>query len=287
MTPTGSTWIIGDIQGCCQPLSQLLRHADIASDPNAQFWFAGDLVNRGPNSLETLNLIRAMGERCVAILGNHDLHLLAVAAGVKKPGKSDTITDILNAPNANELIDWLRHRPLAYHALNHLMVHAGIPVGWNVEKTLQLAAEAEAALRSPNWKSNLEKMYGNEPAYWSDDLRGNDRLRVTINALTRMRMCTAQGHMDFEYKRAPAPDEHLMPWFDVPGRTILEDNVTVVFGHWSTLGLMIRQDAICLDTGCIWGKQLTAMRVHDHKLVQMDCVQQRQPKSPWIPPKLA
>lgn len=277
MSSAANIWAIGDIQGCCQPLSELLAQPDIAGDPNAHFWFAGDLVNRGPDSLATLKLIISLGERSTAILGNHDLHLLAVAAGIKKPGKSDTFADILNAPNAGELIDWLRHRPLAHYAQGHLMVHAGVLPKWDVDKTLSLAAEIETALRSPNWKTNLKKMYGNDPSHWSDDFSQNKRFRVIINALTRMRMCNVHGHMDFSYKHAPVADEHLMPWYDVPGRAILNDNVTIIFGHWSTLGLLMRPDAICLDTGCIWGGQLTAMRLHDHKLVQVDCEQQQKP----------
>lgn len=277
MSSTANIWAIGDVQGCCQSLNDLLAQPEIDGDPQAHFWFAGDLVNRGPDSLATLNRVIALGERCTAILGNHDLHLLGVAAGIKKPGKSDTFTDILNAPNADELIDWLRYRPLAHYAQGHLMVHAGVLPKWDVDKTLSLAAEIETALRSPNWKANLKKMYGNDPAHWSDDFSRNKRFRVIINALTRMRMCNVHGHMDFTYKHAPVADERLMPWFDVPGRVILNDDVTIIFGHWSTLGLLVRPDAVCLDTGCIWGGQLTAMRLRDHKLVQVNCEQQQKP----------
>lgn len=277
MSGASNVWVVGDIQGCCEPLTELLAQPDIANDPQARFWFAGDLVNRGPDSLATLNLIIELGERATAILGNHDLHLLAVAAGIKKPGKSDTFTDVLNAPDAPRLIDWLRHRPLAHYAHGHLMVHAGVLPKWDVDKTLSLAAEIETALRSPNWKANLSKMYGNDPAHWSEDFSRNKRFRVIINALTRMRMCNANGHMDFSYKHAPVADEHLMPWFDVPGRVILDDDVTIIFGHWSTLGLLVRPDVVCLDTGCIWGGQLTAMRLHDRKLVQVACEQQQKP----------
>lgn len=277
MNGQSNVWIVGDVQGCCGSLRELLAQPDIAQDGDARFWFAGDLVNRGPQSLETLNLIHGMGGRAVAVLGNHDLHLLAVAAGIKKPGKSDTIAEVLDAPNADELVDWLRHRPLAHYEHGHLMVHAGIPAAWGLDKTLALAAEVEAVLRSPDWKSGLQKMYGNEPAGWNDELSGDDRLRVIINALTRMRMCTSQGRMDFGYKHAPMQDNQLVPWFDAPGRAILRDSVTVVFGHWSTLGLLVRPDVVCLDTGCIWGGKLTALRLRDHKLLQIDCEQHQKP----------
>ncbi|AZY50353.1 symmetrical bis(5'-nucleosyl)-tetraphosphatase [Bordetella avium] len=275
---TGSIWMIGDVQGCCTPLQQLLAHPDIAGEPGARFWFAGDLVNRGPESLATLRRIIALGDRAVAILGNHDLHLLAAAAGVRKPSKSDTLNDILNAPDADDLIDWLRHRPLAHYAHEHLMVHAGVLPKWNVAKTLALAGEVEAALRGPNWRKALQKMYGNEPVTWKDGHKGGKRLRVIINALTRMRLCTPAGHMEFATKVTPgAWPAGLVPWFDVPNRATRD--VTIVFGHWSTLGLLIRPHLICLDTGCVWGGALTAMRLQDRKLVHIKCSQFQDPLS--------
>ncbi len=277
MSPRPDIWVIGDVQGCCFPLTELLAHEDIASNPNAHFWFAGDLVNRGPHSLETLRQVIRLGKRATAVLGNHDLHLLAVAAGIKKPGKSDTLQAILQAPDADDLIDWLRHCSMAHYAHGHLMVHAGVLANWDVNKTLSLAAEIETALRARNWKHQLQKMYGNEPAYWSDDLRGNKRMRVIINALTRIRMCNAQGHMEFNYKNAPVAGGQLTPWFDVPHRAT--QDTTIVFGHWSTLGLLLRPDVICLDTGCIWGGKLTALRLGDHKLVQVDCQQYMAPSA--------
>ncbi|RTZ39909.1 symmetrical bis(5'-nucleosyl)-tetraphosphatase [Candidimonas sp. SYP-B2681] len=271
-------WMIGDLQGCYQPLHELLTHPEISSDPDAQFWFAGDLVNRGPDSLATLKTVMALGDRAISVLGNHDLNLLAVAAGVRKQSKSDTLDDILNAPDAQEMLDWLRHCPLAHYEHNHLLVHAGVLPKWNVEKTLKLASEVETALRGPDWKILLSKMYGNEPVHWKDEYEGSKRLRVIINALTRMRMCDSHGHMEFSHKDAPINNGRIMPWFDVPNRAI--KNETIVFGHWSTLGLMIRPDVICLDSGCIWGRQLTAMRLQDHKLVQIACHQYRTPHQP-------
>lgn len=269
-------WAIGDVQGCCASLRALLADPDIASDTTAQIWFAGDLINRGPDSLGALRQIMALGERAVTVLGNHDLHLLAVAAGVKNPGKSDTIGDILNAPDRHELIDWLRHRPLAHYARGHLLVHAGVMAAWSVEKTLSLSAEIEAVLQSTHWRSRLQDMYGNKPSGWDDSLTGNKRLRVIVNALTRMRMCDAEGRMEFTHKTAPRHDDAgLIPWFDVAGR--LTRNDTIIFGHWSTLGLMVRPDVICLDSGCVWGRKLTAIRLRDRKIVQSTCTQYQEP----------
>lgn len=276
MTPTPNIWMIGDLQGCHQSLCSLLAHPEINADPNAQFWFAGDLINRGPDSLATLKAVMALGDRAISVLGNHDLHFLGLVAGVRKPGKSDTLDDILNAPDAQDMIDWLRHRPLAHYNHKHLLVHAGVLPEWSVAKTLALSAEVEAILRGPDWQAKLEKMYGNKPMCWSDELRGGKRLRVIINALTRMRMCNSQGHMEFSQKGAPVNTDELMPWFDVPGRAIQDD--TVVFGHWSTLGLMLRPHLICLDSGCVWGRQLSAVRLHDRKLVQVDCQRQQEPQ---------
>ena len=269
-------WMIGDIQGCCSAFDELLHHPEIADDPNAQFWFAGDLVNRGPASLTTLRRIMSMDERSVAILGNHDLHLLAVAAGVRRLGKNDTLLEVLNAPDADEIIDWLRHRPLAHYQAGHLLVHAGVLAKWTVEKTLQLANEVESALRGSQWKKMLEKMYGNEPDHWKEGHTGGKRMRVIINALTRLRMCTPKGRMALSIKSAPGTQpDGLVPWFDVPGRASAD--VTIVFGHWSTLGLVMRPDVICLDTGCVWGGHLTALRMQDRKLVQVACRQSLDP----------
>jgi len=203
MTPSPTVWMVGDLQGCCDALTRLLAHPDIAADARARFWFAGDLINRGPRSLDTLRAIMALGERAVAVLGNHDLHLLALAARVRRPGKHDTIAEILDAPDAEQLITWLRHRPLAHFESNHLMVHAGVLAKWDVAKTLALAQEVEHALRGPNWPRALANMYGNEPTAWKDELTGAKRLRVIINALTRMRLCTADGRMELSVKGAP------------------------------------------------------------------------------------
>jgi bis(5'-nucleosyl)-tetraphosphatase (symmetrical) len=255
-TQAAPIWMIGDLQGCCESLQRLL-------------------VNRGPSSLATLRTIMSLGDRATCVLGNHDIHLLAVAAGIRKPGRSDTFQDILAAPDADGIIDWLRHRPLMHRDNRYILVHAGVLAPWSADQALELAHEVEKALRGPRWKQALEQIYGNDPRGWDDRLEGGRRLRVIVNAMTRMRMCTRDGQMDFSHKDAPDPKSGLVPWFDVPGRVIEEE--TVVFGHWSTLGLMIRPDAICLDTGCVWGRQLTALRQHDHKLVQIACLPARKP----------
>ena len=274
----GDIWVIGDLQGCSAPLAQLLDHPEIAGDATARYWFAGDLVNRGPDSLAALRRVKSLGDRAVAVLGNHDLHLLAVAAGIRPAGKSDTLDDVLAAPDAAELIDWLRHRPLAHYEGHHLLVHAGVLPCWDVPQTLALAAEVEQALRGPDWRARLEKMYGNRPVQWKDDYHGGKRMRVIINALTRMRMCDAQGHMELSHKGPPTSEAGLVPWFDVPNRAIAAQD-TVVFGHWSALGLLLRPDVICLDTGCVWGGKLSALRLRDRRLVQVSCTQYRKPAS--------
>lgn len=263
-------WVIGDIQGCAQALRDLLAHSELA-DPQAELWFAGDLVNRGPDSLGALHLIRSLGERARCILGNHDLHLLAVAAGVRRLGKNDTFRDVLQAPDVPELLDWLRSRPLMIREQGHVLVHAGILPAWTLDQAQALAGEIETALRSPHWRANLNDMYGEEPLAWDDTLTGPARLRVIINALTRMRVCHADdGRMEFHHKGPPpGADSPLRPWFELPGRRSLSE--PVVFGHWSALGLHIGTDAICLDSGCVWGRKLTAMRLRDHTLIQQDC----------------
>jgi len=270
-------WMVGDLQGCCRSLETLMRHPDITAGDDPRFWFAGDLVNRGPDSLRTLRSVIALGDRAVSVLGNHDLHLLGIAAGLRKVGKSDTFDEILNAPDAEALLDWIRHCPLAHHEHGHLMVHAGVLPQWSVADTLELAAEVQKDLRAPDWRQRLQTMYGNEPSQWRDDLDQEDRRRIVINALTRLRMCDAQGRMEFRHKLAPTEqdwnDSGLLPWYDAPGRRT-RDEATIVFGHWSTLGLLMRPDVICLDTGCVWGRSLTAVRLGDRKVVQVDCTDQ-------------
>jgi bis(5'-nucleosyl)-tetraphosphatase (symmetrical) len=263
---------IGDIQGCLASLRRLL--AQVPAD--ARLLFVGDLVNRGPQSLEALRFVRALGDRAIALLGNHDLHLLAVDAGIRPQHRDDTLQEILDAPDRAELIDWLRHRPLAHSEAGALFVHAGVLPQWTVEKTLALAREVQARVSAADYRTFLATMYGNAPARWDETLAGADRLRCVINALTRLRFVAADGTMDFTVKEgvAAAPPG-CVPWFDHPQRATRD--VPVVFGHWSTLGLLLRADAVCLDTGCVWGGRLTALSWPDRRLLQVDCPQARDP----------
>jgi len=260
-------WAVGDIQGCASALQRLLAHRDIARDPDAQFWFAGDLVNRGPDSLGVLRQVMALGARAVTVLGNHDLHLLGVAAGARKPGRMDTLDAVLQAPDACALFDWLRTRPLAHAAHGHLLVHAGVAGPWSVAKTLALAEEVSTVLRARDWEKSMASLFGNQPERWSKTLVGAERLRFVVNALTRMRLCTPKGKLDFAEKTSAGAVDGLIPWFEVEARKTAD--TTVVFGHWSALGLLLRPNLIALDTGCVWGGKLTAVRLHDRKVVQV------------------
>lgn len=260
------TWAIGDLQGCLDSLLSLLPQLPAG----ARLWMPGDLVNRGPRSADSLRWAMAQGDRLVTVLGNHDLHLLAVAAGIRRAHRTDTLDDILAAPDRDALLDWVRSRPLAHFDDGWLMVHAGVLPQWSVERTLELADEVWRVLSGPRWIDFLREMYGNEPAAWSDSLRGNDRLRVIVNALTRIRFCTPEGRMDFAAKEgvAGAPPGHL-PWFDVPGRA--SGGTPIVFGHWAALGLMDRPDLLAIDTGCVWGRELTAVRLSDRARRSVSC----------------
>lgn len=270
------TYFIGDIQGCADQLQILLNKIEQA-EPDAQYLFAGDLVNRGPKSLASLRLIRDLqiAGRAESVLGNHDLHLLAVANGIRKASRSDTLDDILQAPDREELLDWLRHRPMAISQHQHLLIHAGIFPQWSAKQTMKLAHEVETQLRGKRWLDLLRNMYGNTPAQWQDDLEGYDRLRCIINALTRMRFCSADGVMDFDSKDGlDSAPQGFAPWFDLSRAS---EKTAVVFGHWSTLGLVLRDNLISLDTGCIWGGKLTAVALEDRQVVQIDCPQQQKP----------
>ncbi|HEV7135804.1 MAG TPA: symmetrical bis(5'-nucleosyl)-tetraphosphatase [Steroidobacteraceae bacterium] len=247
---------IGDIQGCCDELRALLARIGFSADRD-RLWLVGDLVNRGPQSLEVLRFVRALGDNAIVVLGNHDLHLLAVACGSRPARRSDTLEKILQAPDRDSLLEWLATRPLAYFEAGDLLVHAGVVPQWTVAKTLELAREVESALR--NDPGNLfAHMYGDEPDHWSEDLAGTDRLRFAINVLTRVRVCTNEGHINLRLKgKPPAAGSPWIPWFDIPSRRTRGNRV--VFGHWSALGLIARQDVIGLDSGCVWGGALTAV----------------------------
>jgi bis(5'-nucleosyl)-tetraphosphatase (symmetrical) len=264
--PYPETWAIGDLQGCLDSLLELQSRLPA----NARLWLTGDLVNRGPRSLDSLRWAIAQGDRLVTVLGNHDLHLLAVATGIRKAHRTDTLADILAAPDRDALIDWVRSRPLAHFDQGWLLVHAGVLPQWSLQRTLELADEVRTVLAGPRWIDFLREMYGNEPARWSDTLRGHDRLRVIVNALTRLRFCTFDGTMEFKTKEGAdgAPAGHVA-WFDAPARKTA--GTPVVFGHWSTLGLINRPDLLAIDTGCVWGGKLTAVRLSDRAIVQCEC----------------
>ena len=279
------TYVIGDLQGCAHEAHVLLRRiADDAGGP-ARIVFVGDLINRGPESLAALRHVFALSHHggagtVEAVLGNHDLHLLAVACGARKASKSDTLDEILAAPERAQLLDWLRHRPLALMEQGCLLVHAGVLPQWDAPRAMALAAEVEAVLRGPDWIGFLAQMYGNAPERWDDSLSGMARLRCIVNAFTRMRLCTAGGVMDFKEKEsAGAPDgSGLMPWFEVPGRR--SAGTTVVFGHWSALGLLLRPELVGLDSGCVWGGRLSAICLNNRQLLQVDCPEYKKPGAP-------
>jgi bis(5'-nucleosyl)-tetraphosphatase (symmetrical) len=280
MTPSTSASIpasqvplaFGDLQGCRTPFQKLLAKAAPSAD--TPLWFAGDLINRGSESLATLRDVIALGERAVPVLGNHDLHLLSVSAGIRKSKKGDTIDEILAAPDAADLLEWVRHRPLAHFDNGMLMVHAGVLPQWDVALTLELADELQRALRAPNWKETLAGLYGNEPNRWKPGLKGIERLRVTCSALTRIRFCTSDGAMDFSSSGTlSAAPPGCVAWFDAPSRKTAD--VTVVFGHWAALGVTLRDNLVGLDSGCVWGNKLSAVRLAQdpaqRTLTQVDC----------------
>ncbi|MBH1985873.1 MAG: symmetrical bis(5'-nucleosyl)-tetraphosphatase [Burkholderiales bacterium] len=270
-------YLVGDLQGCCDPLERLLLALDF-SPSRDRLYVLGDLVNRGPDSLGVLRRLRGLEGSATCLLGNHDLHLLAVAHGVRKPHRSDTLDAILHAPDRDDWLAWLRQQRLAVHEQGWLMVHAGVLPQWDAARTVALAAEVESMLRSPDLGDFLTQMYGNEPARWDDGLSGIARWRCVVNALTRLRFCSADGTMEFATKEgAGGAPEGFMPWFDVPTRQTR--GTPVAFGHWSTLGLIDRADLLSLDTGCVWGGQLSAARIDGHRreVIQVDCPQSQKP----------
>ncbi len=253
-----TTYAIGDLQGCYTALQQLLEkiHFDPEKD---MLWFAGDLVNRGPESLQCLRFVKSLGDRAITVLGNHDLHLLAIAEEHKSTNDQG-LKDILDADDSEELLDWLRQQPLLHHdpVLGYTLVHAGIYPLWDLQQAQEHARELEAVLQSEQYRDFIFNMYGNEPDKWQDDLTGFDRLRFICNSFTRMRYCNEEGVLDFSNNGAPgtAP-ENMSPWFTLAARKTKSDRV--VFGHWSTLGLVKKENIFALDTGCVWGGKLTAL----------------------------
>ncbi len=274
-------YFIGDLQGCDSAFAQLLAKIDFSPSRDT-LYLLGDLVNRGPQSLQVLRRVIDYQSAARCLLGNHDLHLLGVAFGVRRPGRGDTLEAVLDAPDRERLVDWLRHQPLALHEHGWLMVHAGVLPQWTVEQTLALAAEIEAALSGNQTADFLTSMYGNAPARWDDSLQGSDRLRVAVNALTRLRFCTPDGEMEFgHHGQADAAPRGYLPWYDVPQRRTAADRIA--FGHWSTQGLVDRPMLAGLDTGCVWGGALTALRFNptkdERELISLDCEQASRPDS--------
>jgi bis(5'-nucleosyl)-tetraphosphatase (symmetrical) len=264
-----ATYAIGDLQGCYEPLERLLKSLSFDASRD-RLWFVGDLVNRGPDSLACLRFVRGLGDGAITVLGNHDLHLLCVGEGVEKPRRRDTLDEVLAAPDRSELLAWIRHRPLFHAADGYALVHAGLVPEWTVERAGELAREVEAVLRGPDYRAFLDRLYGDEPDRWSEGLAGIERLRVIVNAMTRLRVCDGSGAMKLAFKGEPGEaSDGWRPWFDMPERR--SRGTPVVFGHWSALGLSLRPDLLGLDSGCVWGRALTAVRLHDRTLFQVQC----------------
>ena len=274
-----ATFLIGDVQGCDSALARLLEKIDFSPSRDT-LYLLGDLVNRGPDSAGVLRRVMALQGSAHCLLGNHDLSLLAVAHGLRAPHRNDTMDSVLRSPDRDAMLEWLRQQRMAILAQGWLLVHGGVLPQWDAGQVLALAGEVEAALRGPGLVDFLSTMYGNEPAQWDDSLRGADRLRVIVNALTRLRFCTPDGRMDLKASGgldgAPAG---CLPWFDVPGRRTA--GVPIAFGHWSTLGFLQRADLLSLDTGCVWGGCLSALRLaapgQAQQLVQVECDQAMAP----------
>jgi len=278
-------YLIGDVQGCDAALQRLLD--EISFSPSRDtLYLLGDLVNRGPDSAGVLRRLMRLDNAAQCLLGNHDLHLLATALGARRPSRKDTLACVLDAPDRQVLLGWLRQQHMALHlthgGIEYLLVHAGVLPAWTATKTVALAGEVEAVLRSAALPHFLQQMYSNTPCRWRDDLQGSARLRVIVNALTRLRFCTVAGDMEFDSKDGmdTAPAGYL-PWFDVPGR--LSATVVVAFGHWSTLGWLDRPDVLALDSGCVWGGHLSALQLNagsaqdPHTLIQVACGQAQKP----------
>jgi bis(5'-nucleosyl)-tetraphosphatase (symmetrical) len=266
-----ATYAIGDVQGCADELDALLSMLpfDRARD---RLWFVGDLVNRGPKSLAALRRVHALGERAVVVLGNHDFHLLRLAEGHARSRADDTLDEVLAAPDAPRLLDWLRHRPLLHAEGGYAMVHAGLLPQWSIEKARALAREVQSALSGPRYREFLRELYGAEPRAWRDDLAGWDRLRVIVNAMARLRFCTPSGEMDVEAKGSDAPPGY-RPWFELRPA----GEAAIICGHWSALGLKLTEKLAALDTGCVWGGSLSALCLEDRRLFQLPCRGYRKP----------
>lgn len=269
-----ATYAIGDIQGCYSEFNRLLERIDF-NPAQDKLWLVGDLVSRGPQSLEVLRLIKKLGSSVITVLGNHDMHLLALWCGNRSHYRDNSLDQVLIAPDRDELLNWLRHRPLLHYSTNknYILLHAGLPPQWSLEMAQKYAQEVETALRSDVFFEFMQVLYGNLPNQWSEQLSGMDRLRFIINCFTRLRFCRVDGTLSLKEKGPPGSQAtELLPWFDIPERA--SSNVRIIFGHWSTLGLIARNNVWSLDTGCLWGGQLSALRVRKRKptnLIQINC----------------
>jgi bis(5'-nucleosyl)-tetraphosphatase (symmetrical) len=273
-----AVYAIGDVQGCFDELQSLLEliHFDPASD---RLWFAGDLVNRGPASLETLRFVRDLGRSAVTVLGNHDIYLLALAHGIPLDADDHTMDAVLTAPDGAELVDWLSRQPLLHHdeRLGYTMVHAGLPPQWDLPMARQCAHEVETVLHGAQRPELLEEMYGNRPDRWSERLKGWDRLRFIVNCFTRMRFCDRNGRLNLECKGPPGTQpQGFHPWFELPDRA--SRDLRIIFGHWSALGRHDAPGIFPIDSACLWGGQLTALRIDtDPRRFSLPCDQHRVP----------
>lgn len=264
-----AVWAIGDVQGCYGALNALLQEIGFNASRD-RLWFVGDLVNRGPQSLEVLRLVRGLGEAATVVLGNHDLHLAMLAEGHGVLHGEDTLDQVLAAPDRDDLLAWLRRQRLLHVEGEYVLVHAGLLPTWTVTQARELAEEVETALQADDYRMFLANMWGSEPRAWDPSLAGWPRLRLIVNALTRLRFCTPAGLMEFRTKGAPQhPPEGFLPWFRVPQRCSADH--TIVFGHWSALGLLCETKLVALDSGCLWGGALSALRLEDRRIVQVRC----------------
>jgi bis(5'-nucleosyl)-tetraphosphatase (symmetrical) len=263
-------YAIGDIQGCYDELLQLLDTISFDRE-NDQLWFTGDLVNRGPKSLATLRFVKSLGDTAITVLGNHDLHLLAASGSASAITRKDTLQAVLEAPDRDELIDWLRHRPLLYCTETHCLLHAGLPPQWSFRTAQKMASAVEKLLQSPDYHYFLSHMYGDKPNRWSLRLQGLGKLRFSLNCLTRMRYCTVDGRLDFNHSGPPGSQpEGLIPWFSAPNRKNTDRQI--IFGHWSSLGYHEGSNCYGIDTGCVWGGQLTAIKLASPiQRISIDC----------------
>ena len=269
-------WVIGDLQGCLRPLQSLLEQ--IRFNPATDHLvFAGDLINRGPQTLATLRFVRGLGAHATALLGNHDLHFLAIVAGVRQPAASDTLDELLASADLADLVDWLRHCPLAVVADQHLLTHAGCPAEWDLDDVLREAGQCEQVLRSNDWRARMADLFGNQPARWQDAHTAAQRIRYTINALTRLRFVHADGSLDFATKEGAhsSAATGLQPWFAVPGHRARQDArlQALVFGHWSSLGVFVEPGLVSLDAGCVWGGCLAAYQLRGPSAGHLEQVQ--------------